>query len=159
MAGFCGQLIEGLQEGFFGAATRIKPSFGTAWRQVNSLVRDVIRRAEQRTVPFLRQGLPVQIVGGGGPLNGGRSSGAVLVNDNAAQGLDAIGNPESISDGSLQFAGLGRDRIVHLQILSGSAQRSRPVKDSNSEDGEGHEPEASASFHAAGITVFRRWIA
>ena len=37
--------------------------------------------------------LPVQVIGGGGALPGGRSAGTVLVDDDTAERLHALGNP------------------------------------------------------------------
>jgi hypothetical protein len=63
----------------------------------------MVARAKKGAVPFLRQRLPVQVIGGGGAFLGGGGSGAVLVNNDATQVRDTVGNPNSVGDGHLQF--------------------------------------------------------
>src|ERR1035437_3636229 len=82
----------------------------------------MVAGAEQGAVPLLRQSLPMQVVGGSGSLLGGRHARAVLVDDDAAEGLHAVRNPECVSDGNSQFALDGRRRIINLDILPGAVK-------------------------------------
>ena len=115
-----GEIVEGLEEGLFRAAARIEPEFRASRRDVGFFVQHVITGAEQGAVPFLRQRLPVQVIGGGGAFLGGRGAGAVLVDDDAAKRLHAVGNPERVGDAHLQFVRGGRGGIFNRGVLSGS---------------------------------------
>jgi hypothetical protein len=78
----------------------------------------------------------MQVVGGRGTLFGGRHARAVLVDDDAAEALHAVRNPEDVSDGNSQFARDGRGRISNLQNMSGSTQHCRAAKHGDDDQGE-----------------------
>src|SRR5580658_9883022 len=85
MIGLAAQIADCLEKGFFRASARIEPKLRAAGGEVIELVEYVIRWAQEGAVPFLRQRLPVQVIGGGGTFLRGCGSGAVLVNNDAAQ--------------------------------------------------------------------------
>jgi hypothetical protein len=138
MAGLGGEIAQSPEEGLVRPAPRVEPEFRAGGAHV-AIVQHMIARAEQGAVPLLGQGLPMQVVGGGGAFLGGRHARAVLVDDDAAEGLHAVRNPEGVGDGKYHFARDSGRRIIQRQILSGSAYRSRPAKNSNGEQGQSHE--------------------
>src|SRR3984957_19606136 len=115
-----GEIVEGLEESLSGAAARIEPQLRASRCDVGFFVQYVVTGAEQGAVPFLRQRLPVQIIGGGGTFLGGRGASTVLVDDDTAESLHALGNPERVSDAHLQFVAGGRGGLFNRGVLSGS---------------------------------------
>ncbi len=97
-----GKVLEGLLEDLVRAAARIEPEDRSGLAPV-AVVQHVVRRAQQGTIPFFRESLPVQIVRGSGAFLGGGDARPVLVNDDATQGLDAVGNPKRVGDGDSQL--------------------------------------------------------
>ena len=118
MPGLGGEIVEGFEESLFRASARIEPQFRAPGGEVVFFVQHVVTGAEQSAVPFLRQGLPVQVIGGGGP-----SLEAVVPAPcwwTMTPRRSAVGNPEGISDAHLQFVRGGRRGIFNRGVLSDS---------------------------------------
>jgi hypothetical protein len=92
MVRLSGEVCERLLEGQVRAIARIAP------QRTVVLFRLVIRRSEQRAIPFPGQRLPVQIVGRGFAALACALATAVLMHDNPAQCRHAARNPERVTD-------------------------------------------------------------
>src|SRR5260370_36777034 len=64
----------------------------------------------------------MQVIGGGGTLLGGGGPRSVLVNDDAAEAWDAMGNPQGVRDAYLQFTRNRRRWILDLHDLAGATR-------------------------------------
>ncbi len=113
VARFGAEGVQSLEENLVRTAARIVPKFRLAGPDFGAFVQNVIARPEQCAIPLLRQRLPMQVVGGRRASRRRRSTGAMLMDNHAAQGLHAVGNPNRVSDGDLQFAFHGRSRVIH----------------------------------------------
>jgi len=105
-----GELVERSLKGLVRALARVGPP-GTV-----VLVPLVIGGAEQRAVPLAGQGLPVQVIGGGGAALARALAAAVLMHDDPAQPLRARRHPQRVRDAQLQLAGIGRGLIAQAVI-------------------------------------------
>src|SRR5258706_14892576 len=94
MAGLDGEFTKRLEKWFLRTVARIEPQFRGSGGRVNFFILHMITRTPERAVPLLRQRLPMQIGGGGRAFDGRRGSRAVLMNDDAANRLHTVGNPE-----------------------------------------------------------------
>src|SRR4029077_17943037 len=112
MARCGGEVAERLQESLIRALPRVEPEFRAAGREIDLLVEPMIGRTEQGAVPLPGERLPVQVVGGGRALPGGRRPGAVLVHNDAAQAGHAVGGPERVGDADLQSVRAGRGWVL-----------------------------------------------
>ena len=100
VAALLSEVGEGLQVGLVGAVARITPHAAVG------LVRLADHWADEGAVPFAGEGLPVKVVGGGRGAFVGAGAAAMLVHDDAADGLHALGQPEVVGRGEDEFAGL-----------------------------------------------------
>src|SRR5208337_2209456 len=91
MTGLCRKFIERPEENTVRTMSRVEPQFCASGGQINRIVQHVIARSEKHTVPFLRQSLPVQIVGRSCPSLSRRDTCTVLMNDHCPHGVDAVG--------------------------------------------------------------------
>ncbi len=67
---------------------------------------------DQRAIPLTGERLPVEVVGRGHRALVGAGAAAMLMHDDAADGLHALGQPEVVGRGEDEFAGLVRGRIA-----------------------------------------------
>src|ERR1700741_1399154 len=96
-----------------------------SWSLVNRIVQNMIGRSKKDGAPFLRQSLPVQIVGRSCPRLSGWNACTVLVNDHRSNGLNTVWNPEGVYNTKLQLPfGCGR-RGRDLETSTSTARRSK----------------------------------
>src|SRR6266702_2762577 len=81
MTRFCRKFVKGLQESTLRTASGVEPQFRAPGRQIDRVIEHAIGRSEKYAVPFLRQCLPVQVVGRRCSRLGRRNTRAVLMND------------------------------------------------------------------------------
>ena len=101
MVGLLGQIIQGIEEGVARTVTGIAPE-AAIW-----VLALLVGGAEQGTVPFSCQDLPVEVEGGCCSALAGSFSAAVLVDDDGADGFDAVGDPEGVAYAELELSGGG----------------------------------------------------
>lgn len=119
MPGGGGQISQRLLKGAVGSLFWIGPP-GTV-----VLVPLVVGRAKQRAVPFPGEGLPVQVVGGGGAALAGALAAPVLMDDDSAQPLRLRRYPKRLGHAQFQLAGIGRSFIAHAVIRWHSRRQNR----------------------------------
>src|SRR5579859_7049537 len=117
----CRKFVQSPQEGPLRTTSGIEPQFRPSGRQIDRIVEHAIGRSKKYAVPFLRQSLPVQIIGGRRSRLGRRNTGTVLVNDHRPHGLYAVGNPKRVGDTNLQLPRLCRRWIDKLKVLACTA--------------------------------------
>src|SRR5262249_51692864 len=108
-----GEIVDGSQERARRAVPRIAP------QPAILLIRLMIARAEQRAVPLFGERLPMQIVRRRVAPFAGSGSAAVLMDDDAAKGLDSVRQPKPIRDGHLEAVRLGRCGILDGEMFTG----------------------------------------
>src|SRR5262245_33985030 len=90
-----------------GAVARVAPHLAVV------LLRLLVRRGQERAFVLPRQRLPVQVVRAGQPRLARALAATVLVDDDPAQGLHTLGNPDRVIDREDQFTRLRGSLIAH----------------------------------------------
>ncbi len=123
------KFVQSPKEGTLGTAPGIEPQFRAPGRQIDRIIEHMIGRAEQHAVPFLCQGLPMEIIGRCCPGLGRRNARTMLMHNHGPHGPDAVGDPKRVGNADLQFPRLAGRRINKLQILARVAGwRERPPR-------------------------------
>src|SRR5713226_3476021 len=104
------EINEALLKRGTGAVTRIAPHLTIG------LVRLLISRRQERAVMLLGERLPVQIARPSQSRLARSLAATVLMHDDAAQRLHALGDPEGVVDGIDELALLSRSLVSHAVV-------------------------------------------
>src|SRR5947209_2334073 len=118
MARFHGELLQRLQKGFGRTAPWIEPELRSSRGKIVVGMKHVVRRPQESAVPFLREDLPMPIVGGRRAFLGRGGAGAMLMDDHPTKLSNAIGNPKGIRDAYRQLPVDSRRGIRKLDDLA-----------------------------------------
>src|ERR1700750_733802 len=99
----CCKFVEGTEENSVRSPSGIEPQFCASRSQIDRIVDHVIRRAEKRAVPLLRESLPMQIVSGSCSGLCGGNARTMLMNDHGLDSLELIRDPKRVRSPNLQL--------------------------------------------------------